>query len=339
MSVVLVYDVAASASGALSILKGYYEHACMDTGTSYVFIISTPYLEQRDNVRIARYPWIKKSLLHRYFFDCLVASRVVSTYHPDKIVSLQNLVIPHVKQAQTVYVQNSIPKCFCDYHFSPLKETNLWLRQLVLGPKIEKSLKHADAIITQTEWMKERCVNRLGIPESRIAVRNPSTDTDAIQRYTTQGKVSFLYPATALPYKNHKLIVNACELLKKSHPGLDYSIFFTLSGDETREILSMKKAVENEALPIEFIGRQSQDELAGLYAKSVLLFPSLLESWGLPLSEARAAGSPILAANLPYAREVLEGYQSARFFDPDNPIDLSRCISSCICQQSLSQLN
>jgi glycosyltransferase involved in cell wall biosynthesis len=41
-----------------------------------------------------------------------------------------------------------------------------------------------------------------------------------------------------------------------------------------------------------------------------------LETWGLPISEAKSFGKPIVIADLPYAHESVGDYDKAVFFDP-----------------------
>ena len=48
---------------------------------------------------------------------------------------------------------------------------------------------------------------------------------------------------------------------------------------------------------------------------SGLLFPSRLETLGIPLLEAASAGLPIIVSDLPYAREAVGGYEGAVFAD------------------------
>lgn len=50
-------------------------------------------------------------------------------------------------------------------------------------------------------------------------------------------------------------------------------------------------------------------------AADCLLFPSLLESWGLPISEAKQLGLPMMVADLPYAHETVGSYDRAEFID------------------------
>ena len=62
------------------------------------------------------------------------------------------------------------------------------------------------------------------------------------------------------------------------------------------------------------------DELLRYYKSSqCLLFPSYLETLGLPLLEATSFGLPVLTVDLPYAREVMQNYERASYilYDED----------------------
>ena len=62
---IMVFDVPAESGGALTILKQYYDRAINDKDNQWLFVISTPYLNETENVKVLRYPWIKKSWFHR----------------------------------------------------------------------------------------------------------------------------------------------------------------------------------------------------------------------------------------------------------------------------------
>lgn len=70
---IVVYDVAASASGALSVLNDFYAEvrAYSDKNIKWTFIISTPQLEETDNIKVVRVPWVKKNWLCRLFLITL----------------------------------------------------------------------------------------------------------------------------------------------------------------------------------------------------------------------------------------------------------------------------
>ena len=75
---------------------------------------------------------------------------------------------------------------------------------------------------------------------------------------------------------------------------------------------------------IKWLGKQSRDEVFKYYQQSdCLIFPSKLETWGLPISEAMQLNKPVLAANLPYAHETANDYKKIYFFEPTNPKDLA----------------
>jgi glycosyltransferase involved in cell wall biosynthesis len=58
---------------------------------------------------------------------------------------------------------------------------------------------------------------------------------------------------------------------------------------------------------------------------SVLVMPSLHETIGLPMPEAMSAGTPVVAADRPYAHDVCE--DAALFFDPQSSSDLIEKLS------------
>ena len=49
-----------------------------------------------------------------------------------------------------------------------------------------------------------------------------------------------------------------------------------------------------------------------------VLFPSKLETWGLPISESKDYSKPILASDLQYARETIGTYTNVSFLPPDD---------------------
>lgn len=318
-----VYDVAASSSGALSVLEEFHSRVLEDEDNEYLFIISSPSLEASENVSIARFPWVKKSWLHRLWFDFMVGPRLIREWEPDRILSLQNTIMPRSNVPQTVYEHNCLPRPFCDYRFSLSRETSLWIRQNILGRVIIRSLKKAQHVIVQTTWMKKRCIERLGISPGFITVDPPTVHEVPQGSFAPIRPFCFIYPATAMRFKNHELILDACEILN----GLpcDYRVLLTLCGSENRRIARMQRRVKAGGLPVEFIGWQERDRLYSIYEKSALLFTSELESYPLPLIEARQVGSPIIVPDAEYAREILrEG--DAVFFVQNDAESLARAM-------------
>lgn len=327
---VLINSVAASSSGALGILQEYYQRAVEDASGQYIFLVSIPELPSTSNVKVLRYPWVKRSWLHRIVFDWVIAPIIVKRERPERIISLQNLKMKFVSAPQTIYEHNCIPPAFCKYRFNLLQEPILWIRQNVLGRMIQRSLKTADKIIVQAEWMRRRCIEKLGIDPEKVIVEPPKISSLPSGSYKRTLPISFLYPATHMPFKRHDLIIDAAEKLVDIGLGKKFKVVFTLSGDESKYASALKQKVLTKGLPVEFAGWQARDALYTMYAQSVLLFSSELESFPLPLIEAASIGAPIVAPDLEYAREALDGYCGASFFIAGDSASLAEAMGVLI---------
>ncbi|MCU6356712.1 glycosyltransferase, partial [Morganella morganii] len=74
------------------------------------------------------------------------------------------------------------------------------------------------------------------------------------------------------------------------------------------------------------IGKIPRSMVFYLYANSdFILFPSLLETYGLPLEEAKLMRKKIIVSDLEYSRDVLYNYDDVIF---NNPYDTKQWISS-----------
>ena len=109
-----------------------------------------------------------------------------------------------------------------------------------------------------------------------------------------------------------------------------FEIRLTTDGRENRYARWLRK--QFGATPhVRFIGRQTQDEMRSQYSQaSAVVFPSKLETWGLPISEAKSQKIPLLVAELPYARETVGTYDLVSFFPVDSPETLADLMQSML---------
>ena len=76
---------------------------------------------------------------------------------------------------------------------------------------------------------------------------------------------------------------------------------------------------------VEFLGRQSSEELVLLYQRcQIFIFPSTIETFGNPLLEAMACGAPIACSNTAAMPEIAK--DAALYFNPAEPDDIARKI-------------
>jgi len=313
MARIMIFDLPAVSGGALTILDMYHKIALADKENEYIFVVSLPTLEQTDNVTVLNFPKVKRSWFHRYYFDKFRAKKLVNQYKLDKIISLQNIIISGTEIPQEVYVHQSLP--FVGHKFSLLAQPKLWINQNIIGNMIIKSVKKAQKVTVQTEWMKSALIARCGVDAQKISVAPPQL-VGNITQYDNNGAVGFFYPAAPYIYKNHIAIIKSLILLKSQN--IAPRVTFTLDGCENRLAKRLKKLSHKYRLNVVFAGSMPRENVLRLYSKTVLLFPSFVETFGLPLLEARMSNSPIICTDEPFCKEICAGYNNVTYFKYNN---------------------
>lgn len=329
--IIMVFDVPADCGGALTILNEYYNNAVNDPDKNikWIFVVGLPFLKDTDNVKILRFPWIKKTWLHRLFFDFFVAHKLITSHKTTEILSLQNVIVPRTKIPQTLYLHQPLP--FVSRKFKITENFLFWIYQNIIARSIFSSIKKADKIIVQTIWMKEACINKTEILSDKIIIDPPKMNFEIKNAFigNKTGFQTFFYPASGVEFKNHKLIIQAALLLKQQKVN-NYTIIFTLEGDENKKIIKLYNLVKEHSLPIQFIGKITHEQVYDYYSKSTLIFPSYIETFGLPLLEAKLHKCPILASDCPFSHEILEDYDNVRFFSPDDASTLAEYMKNAV---------
>jgi glycosyltransferase involved in cell wall biosynthesis len=318
---IMIFDVPADSSGALTILKQYYDIFLKDTDKEYFFVVSTPKLNDHKNVKVLNFPWVKKSWFHRLYFDYVVAPKLVKKYEIDEILSLQNVIIPCVQVKQTLYLHQPLP--FVEKKYRITENFKFWVYQNIISEMIFSSIKKADKVIVQTNWIKNACIKKIDVNPNKIELMPPKLNIK-VKKYhesISRDKTLFFYPSSALEYKNHKLIIEAVSKLEKVKCR-EYEVILTLKGNENSNIKELFRRVQAENLPIKFIGSIKIDEVYEYYSKSTLIFPSYIETFGLPLLEAKVHRSPIIASDCAFSHEILDDYEHVNFFNPFDVISL-----------------
>lgn len=137
-----------------------------------------------------------------------------------------------------------------------------------------------------------------------------------------------LYVGTAFPHKNLRRLVEALEILHRTHPSL--KLVMTGKRDEKhmvelREWFAGRSCAQNIILP----GFVSDAELKWLYEHcEAYVFPSLSEGFGLPPLEAMAHGAPVASSRASVMPEVYG--DAAHYFDATDPTDIASRIAEII---------
>lgn len=112
-----------------------------------------------------------------------------------------------------------------------------------------------------------------------------------------------------------------------------------LAGAGGHQFEEIKKIIADLKLEQEIIlpGYVAQDDLPGLIAGAeIFMFPTLYEGFGLPILEAMACGTPVIASDMLPHTEV--GGEAGVYADPHSPQSLSDAIIKILSDAELKQL-
>jgi glycosyltransferase involved in cell wall biosynthesis len=165
------------------------------------------------------------------------------------------------------------------------------------------SIRAADRVIVISEFVRGRAEALLGLDASRLRV--VPLGLDHAQLAPGDAREPFLlYPARRWPHKNHARLFEAFALARRERPEL--RLVLTGAGD-------FRDAPDG----VEARGHVPWPEVVALMRRaSALVFPSLYEGFGLPLLEAMACGTPVVASRASCLPDVAEG--AALLVDPNN---------------------
>ena len=339
---VLVYDVAAEDGGGLFVLKNFYEDVLRTSNDiEWTFMVSTEALKPANNIEIKIFPEVKSSWLARWRFENQKLPKIIQEDGYDAIISLQNMPVSKSNLLQLVYMHQSLQ--YCPKRFSLLKsdERGMAIRQKFICGLIKRHLRQSKHVFVQTQWIKAATMEWIGIGDKDITVVPVAFSTENLPIQSYQGKSckTFFYPARAEIYKNHQVIIDACCVLKSKGIN-DYQVILTIEKDMSS--YANRIIEQTKDLPIQCIGTVSYEKIWDYYSQSVLLFPSYLETCGLPLLEAKAACARIIASDMPFSHEALDDYPNVEFFPYDNPKVLADRMEQALvspkytpCQQNL----
>ena len=133
-------------------------------------------------------------------------------------------------------------------------------------------------------------------------------------RKTYKKNIIFFYPANYAPHKNHKNLIKAFENINMKN--FSYKLILTLTTAEIKylNIKNTKNIILFEKINLKEIYNSFK-------FVDYLIYPSISESYGLPLIEAKFNSTKIIASDLEYVYEVCKPYL---VFNPFSIEDISK---------------
>lgn len=322
MKVIVVNNPAAKEGGALTILKNFLENLYKSKCNNkfYIFVsLEELKIYEKENIKIIVIG--KQNFKQRILWDNYGLKKYlkVNNIESDLFLSLQNTGVNLPKGIpQLLYFHQALPLSEKKWSFLKKEERIYWFYKNIYPFFIRRYLNRVNKVIVQAKWIRDEFSNRFYYKYENILVDNPIIKIPELEKVTIIPKDKFriFYPANPLIYKNHKIIIESLRELKKDIPNLSEKLecIFTFSKEENIEIDNLIKKYKLEDV-IKLIGKIPYEQVLRYYKSSdLMVFPSYIETLGLPLIEAQYFNLKILVPILPYTKEILKTYKKAKFY-------------------------
>ncbi|WP_279222898.1 glycosyltransferase family 4 protein [Stutzerimonas kunmingensis] len=210
--------------------------------------------------------------------------------------------------------------------FHPPKRVEWLVRQL------PKTLDRADAIITDSEYIRQELIQTYRIEPGRVTaihlgvseLYHPARDQQGLDRYGLRHGEYLFFVGTLEPRKGIDLLLDAWSqlpcTLQKAYP-------LVLAGAPgwNNETLQARIQHMTRAHGLKHLRFVPESSLPALYSGAALfVFPSLYEGFGLPLLEAMSCGAPTICSAETSMAEFSQG--AACLFDRGDSAHLAERI-------------
>jgi glycosyltransferase involved in cell wall biosynthesis len=228
--------------------------------------------------------------------------------------------------ASTQAFMNSVPGAVTVYDMQPFLHLANYSRakRIYLQVMVSRSARRARMFLPMSEATAQDLSRVLNVGRARMTVIPPIMEArfkpataEAVAGLRIKYKLPekfWLYTAHMYPHKNHVRLLHAYRMLKS---GKTAPWPLILRGDPAGAEHEVLTAITHLDLQKDVImlPRLGEEELPLLYsAASALIFPSLYEGGGMPVSEAMACGCPVIASDISATREFAG--DAALYFSP-----------------------
>lgn len=217
-------------------------------------------------------------------------------------------------------------------------------RRYFVPPVIKRSKK----IITVSNYERNRISSYFGFADNRLtAIYNgvgehfkPITNNKILQSIKEEFGLPndfFFFLGNTDPKKNTVGVLRAFAEFNASYPGKYHLVMLDYDEAELQRILMSINAIELREL-IYLTGYVPNSKLPAIISQcTIFLYPSLRESFGIPILEGMACGVPVITSNTSSMPEVA-GKDAALIIDPFKPNEIANAMRNLVEDKMLAKV-
>lgn len=206
--------------------------------------------------------------------------------------------------------------------------------------KVTQRVVHdASVILTVSEWSKRDICERFQCDPGKVRLSlnglhpkvlkgAPEGAGDRARKEHAEGRPYMFAIGAGLERKNTGRMIEAFALARERRTDLPHLLLISGLG---KNMDRFKARAEKAGVleHVRFLPYVSQTDLIALYAGADLcIYPSIVEGWGIPVTESLALGTPIVTSNTSAMPEA--GGEHARYFDPHDLDSIATAIVDAV---------
>ena len=335
MKTIVISAVSLRKGGTLTILRNclsFLSESALSKEYRIIALVHKKELANFPNIQYVEMPDIIKGWGRRLWCEYVTMFQLSKAFDPVYLWLSLHDTTPRVKaERQAVYCQTSFP--FYKWHWRDfLFDYKIPLfsifTRLVYRINVHKNIY----LIVQQEYLRQGLSKMLGVEKKHFIVAPPE-----LKRYDLSPSVkhkniyyTFLFVSTPDCHKNFETVCEAARLLESEMGQNRFRLLLTIDGTENKYSRWLFRKW-GKVKSICFEGLMNRNKLFDCYTSvDCLVFPSKVETWGLPISEFMCTGKPMLLADLPYAHGAAAGSKKTAFFTPEDACQLKKMMKRLI---------
>lgn len=280
-----------------------------------------------DGVRFITFPWSNEHRNLRTLGEHLYSPLRLPLSRVDV---LSTLMAPVVNPTWSLVIHMKT------MHAYTTPEAIGWSARTYRRMSYPRSARLADAIIINSNSIRSEIEEHLEVDGSKLkliyeavdhCVFKPGDPQMARARVAAHGVVKpfVLFVSSLWPYKNCDGLVRAWAQARVRLPGRQLAVVGSARDERYRASLGELARNLGIADEVVFVGGVTLEETVDFYrAAEVFAYPSLNETFGLPILEAMACGCPVVTSNVSSMPEIAGG--AAVLCDPTIPASIAEAI-------------